>query len=101
MKNFEDQLLLLMIIIFVLLLLLSISAYSCAQTPSACDLCSYSLQPGEVIRLTTLTASTPEALNQEAEALINSLDRVIRVDRSGFPKEIKIWYVDSIRKEKE
>lgn len=86
-------------LILIIIILVTLSRLARPQTP--CDLCSYSLQPGEVIRLTTLIASTPKALTQEAEALILSLDRVIRVDRSEFLREIKIWYVDNIRKEKE
>lgn len=61
-----------------------------------CNPCDYPLQPGEVMRVTTLTASTPELLNSEVEEFVADSTRVVKVDRTKFPEKVTVWYIDHV-----
>lgn len=81
---------LILIIVWTILLLV----FSISSPQDFCNPCDYPLQPGEVMRVTTLTASTPDLLNTQVEEFIEGLDKVVKVDRSQFPEKVIVWHID-------
>lgn len=88
-KTVVNALLILGIILTGLIFIISVSS-----PQDFCNPCDYSLQPGEVLRVTTLTASTPELLNSEVEVFVEGLTKVVRIDKSQFPEKVTVWHID-------
>lgn len=85
-----------LIIIMCMLFLLLIQLISPASPQDFCDPFDYLLQPGDVLIGTTLVASTPESLNNKVEEFVKNQTKVVKVDRTKFPKKVTVWCIDYI-----
>lgn len=64
-----------------------------AQNYSNCNFCGIKIPEGHVLKITTIKTTDPDTLERWVKDFIEN-NNVVKIDRSKFPKQISIYYIE-------